>query len=1163
MLSSVCGNATTFIGDRTDFRDETIYFVITTRFYDGDKSNNTYCWDGKKNDVDMQDPEWRGDFKGLIEKLDYIKALGFTAIWITPVVENASGFDYHGYHASNFSAVDRRYESEDVKFQDLIDAAHAKGMKVILDIVLNHTGNFGEENLCKLFNRDWSANQSNIYRSMVPFTESMGGKLPDEYADKVEMQYGWRLREMKNTDGVNHDNHNLWHHFAHFNWDEPNRVLGQIAGDCVDLNTENPQVYNYLVDCYGKFIKMGVDGFRIDTSGHIARITFNKAFIPAFHKIADSAEAKAKRGDTPFYMFGEVCARFGGVTYRNQAMLSPYFYTWQSPTSLMSQWNDDPTYWDNLVVKEGEGIDNDNIKLWFTESAFSHNSDNAFLKGNDYHKPDYSEASGFNVIDFPMHYNFNSAGQAVGIAKEGDNLYNDATWNVVYVDSHDYCPGPNDGTRFNGGTAQWAENLSLMFTFRGIPCLYYGSEIEFRKGVTIDKGPELALKNSGRAYFGGYVKGDVTTSDFGEYTATGNAAATLNHDLAQHIRRLNLIRAAVPALRKGQYSWNGCSNGGGYAFKRRYTDGTTDSYALVALNGGSYSFTGVVGGTYTELITGETKTVAKGGVISGTFSGKGNLRVWVLNFTGGKIGEDGKFLYATASSSKGEQTYDGTEEEGDPDCVYDDTPLPKSGIVIDPQGGSFKTDSKTVTITATNCTDAWYKIDEGEKVNFTDVATFTIGAGLPFDTKITVTYGCTLASGAITKTAVFTKKDPASVRTVYFDGPQCKIYTWGGSPKTEEFGAWPGKTLTEKTEEGYYVATIINDDQENIIFHNDSFQTADGKIIDNGIYSTKGFTGEYYGNAKPSISMTPACKFRGTMTVSINVSGATVSYYTINNGAEQIFDKSATFQITKTSVVYVMAVNDNGTVSKTTTYTFTDEPEPEGRKIYFLNNGNWANVYCYVWEPKEFGAWPGKKVTDVTEDGYYYVTITEEDATQVIWNNNSGTQTGNLAIIADEVYNASGDAGYKYGEEPPAPSDKYVVYYNNTENWTNVYCHYWGGSASTNWPGILLTEQTPEGYFIARLQGDDAPTGIIFHDNNNHKAGGGDLVFYNKNVYDFKGNHEEYAGVEQVRVDIEDGMPFKVYDLYGRHVATVTSVRELRGVLARGIYVAKGRKIVF
>ncbi|MBQ4138926.1 MAG: alpha-amylase, partial [Muribaculaceae bacterium] len=276
-----------FVGGRTDFRDETIYFAMTTRFYDGDPQNNTYCWDGRKNAA-QQDPEWRGDFKGLIEKLDYIKALGFTAVWITPVVQNASGMDYHGYHAFDMSQVDKRYESEDCKFQDLIDAAHNKGMKIILDIVINHTGNFGEANLCHLFDRDWTKPQSDITQCMVPYTISQGGLLNNNYMNlPAGQQYQDRLTKMKNTDGVNHDTHNLWHHYGNFNWDEPNRWWAQIAGDCVDLNTENPETYQYLIDCYGSFIKMGVDGFRIDTGGHMSRLTFNKAFLPAFKQLGE------------------------------------------------------------------------------------------------------------------------------------------------------------------------------------------------------------------------------------------------------------------------------------------------------------------------------------------------------------------------------------------------------------------------------------------------------------------------------------------------------------------------------------------------------------------------------------------------------------------------------------------------------------------------------------------------------------------------------------------------------------------------------------------------------------------------------------------------------------------------------------------------------------
>lgn len=139
-----------YANSRTDFRDETIYFLITTRFYDGDSSNNARTSEDKKANNPESDPSWRGDFAGLIEQLVYIKALGFTAIWITPVVQNNSGYDYHGYHASNFNAVDYRYESNGVDYQTLIDAVHAKGMKIIQDVVFNHTSNFGEEGLNEL-----------------------------------------------------------------------------------------------------------------------------------------------------------------------------------------------------------------------------------------------------------------------------------------------------------------------------------------------------------------------------------------------------------------------------------------------------------------------------------------------------------------------------------------------------------------------------------------------------------------------------------------------------------------------------------------------------------------------------------------------------------------------------------------------------------------------------------------------------------------------------------------------------------------------------------------------------------------------------------------------------------------------------------------------------
>ena len=177
LLCSIGLQATAF-PSRTDFRDESIYFVMTTRFYNGDPSNDTQCWDAQQYNVG--DPAWRGDFKGVIERLDYIKALGFTAVWLSPVVENASGFDYHGYHPFDFTKEDARLQSkasallgiaEDVTFQTLVDEAHKRGMKIILDIVLNNTSNFGEKTLGQLFRKDYnSIYEGDVNSAIIPVT---------------------------------------------------------------------------------------------------------------------------------------------------------------------------------------------------------------------------------------------------------------------------------------------------------------------------------------------------------------------------------------------------------------------------------------------------------------------------------------------------------------------------------------------------------------------------------------------------------------------------------------------------------------------------------------------------------------------------------------------------------------------------------------------------------------------------------------------------------------------------------------------------------------------------------------------------------------------------------------------------------------------------------
>ena len=196
-----------FEATRTDFRDESVYSLLITRFYDGDSGNNVHCWDDAQAGNPDDDPAWRGDFKGLIEKLDYIKALGFTAVQLNTVAQNASGYDYHGEHPVDQMRIDVRYgsEKEGYTYEDLINACHSKGLKVIQNVQINSSSNFGDTYLSHMFDINTSADADlgTIEGMMVPkkdFLDAFGLSSADEYwAQKPATQYQQRVNYMKNT----------------------------------------------------------------------------------------------------------------------------------------------------------------------------------------------------------------------------------------------------------------------------------------------------------------------------------------------------------------------------------------------------------------------------------------------------------------------------------------------------------------------------------------------------------------------------------------------------------------------------------------------------------------------------------------------------------------------------------------------------------------------------------------------------------------------------------------------------------------------------------------------------------------------------------------------------------------------------------------------------
>lgn len=157
-----------------DWDEAVIYFAVTDRFLDGDASNNDAYGVGDYNVGEKGGSSYHGgDFAGLNQKLDYLKDLGVNTIWITPIVENitedqhdnetdTATYGYHGYWASDFTKLNKHLGTEQ-QFKALLDAAHSKGMKIMVDVVLNHAG-YGTEDYFNSILTDADGNSISMIR---------------------------------------------------------------------------------------------------------------------------------------------------------------------------------------------------------------------------------------------------------------------------------------------------------------------------------------------------------------------------------------------------------------------------------------------------------------------------------------------------------------------------------------------------------------------------------------------------------------------------------------------------------------------------------------------------------------------------------------------------------------------------------------------------------------------------------------------------------------------------------------------------------------------------------------------------------------------------------------------------------------------------------------
>jgi glycosidase len=304
--------------------DEIIYFVLPDRFENGDPGNDRGGLAGDRLHTGF-DPAAKGfyhggDLKGLTRRLDYIAGLGVTAIWLGPIYKNKpvqgppgrESAGYHGYWITDFTDVDPHFGTrEDLK--RFVDAAHARGMKVYLDIITNHSADVIKYRECP--------NNDCAYRNLADYPYSRRGGVageainpgfegidkpaqrPDNFARLTRPDYAYTPYVPAAEAGVKRpawlNDPIYYHNRGDSTFSGESSTMGDFSG-LDDLFTEHPRVVAGFIEIFGRWIDdFGVDGFRIDTAKHV-NPEFWQAFVPAMRE-----RAKA-RGIPNFHIFGEV-----------------------------------------------------------------------------------------------------------------------------------------------------------------------------------------------------------------------------------------------------------------------------------------------------------------------------------------------------------------------------------------------------------------------------------------------------------------------------------------------------------------------------------------------------------------------------------------------------------------------------------------------------------------------------------------------------------------------------------------------------------------------------------------------------------------------------------------------------------------------------------------
>ncbi|MDN3020688.1 pullulanase-type alpha-1,6-glucosidase [Streptomyces sp. S.PB5] len=509
---------------RHDSTREQFYFVLPDRFANGDTGNDKGGLTGTRltTGYDPTDKGFYqgGDLKGLTKKLDYIKGLGTTAIWMAPIFKNQpvqgtganASAGYHGYWITDFTQVDPHFGTNK-DLETLISKAHAKGMKVFFDVITNHTADVVDYE---------EKSYDYLSKGAFPYLTEDGEPFDDsDYADgerdfpDVDADSFARTPKATRNNKVPSwlNDPTMYHNRGDSTFAGESAEQGDFSG-LDDLWTERPEVVHGMEKIYEKWVRdFDIDGFRIDTVKHV-----DLEFWTQWATALDAYAAEQGRDD--FFMFGEVYSADTSIT-------SPYVTRGRLDATL------DFPFQEAARQYASQGGSARTLAKVFGDD-YKYTTD----KANAYEQVTFLGNHDMGRIGYFLNQDNPKATDAELLAK--DELANE-----------------------------------LMFLSRGNPVVYYGDE----QGFTGAGGDKDARQTMFASKTADYLDDDEIGTDRTHASDAYDKSAPLYRQIAE----LSELRKANPALADGVQTERYAADGSGvYAFSR--TDARTGVEYVVAFN---------------------------------------------------------------------------------------------------------------------------------------------------------------------------------------------------------------------------------------------------------------------------------------------------------------------------------------------------------------------------------------------------------------------------------------------------------------------------------------------------------------------------------------------------------------------------------------------------